>query len=195
MRINTLLWVAGSAVALTSCNWDKSTPGYTYMDDMYRSPSHQTYEPGTAKEPVEGTVPRGYVPYTIPNSNEGYAASRANTEVPAMYAALDAESGKQLYTQFCSHCHGEKGDGNGILMQREKILGIPGYGADKLPDITPGSIYHVIMYGKNNMGSHASQLNYEERWKIIKYVWKLRMDQVPGAAPAAADTTVAQPAA
>jgi mono/diheme cytochrome c family protein len=165
------------------------------MDDMYRSPSHQTYEPGTAKEPVEGTVPRGYVPYTIPNSNEGYAASRANTEVPAMYAALDAESGKQLYTQFCSHCHGEKGDGNGILMQREKILGIPGYGADKLPDITPGSIYHVIMYGKNNMGSHASQLNYEERWKIIKYVWKLRMDQVPGAAPAAADTTVAQPAA
>ena len=195
MRINTLLWVAGSAVVLTSCNWDKSTPGYTYMDDMYRSPSHQTYEPGTAKEPVEGTVPRGYVPYTIPNSNEGYAASRANTEVPAMYAALDAESGKQLYTQFCSHCHGEKGDGNGILMQREKILGIPGYGADKLPDITPGSIYHVIMYGKNNMGSHASQLNYEERWKIIKYVWKLRMDQVPGAAPAAADTTVAQPAA
>jgi mono/diheme cytochrome c family protein len=195
MRINTLLWVAGSAVALTSCNWDKSTPGYTYMDDMYRSPSHQTYEPGTAKEPVEGTVPRGYVPYTIPNSNEGYAASRANTEVPAMYAALDAESGKQLYTQFCSHCHGEKGDGNGILMQREKILGIPGYGVDKLPDITPGSIYHVIMYGKNNMGSHASQLNYEERWKIIKYVWKLRMDQVPGAAPAAADTTVAQPAA
>jgi mono/diheme cytochrome c family protein len=196
MRINTLLWVAGSAVALTSCNWDKSTPGYTYMDDMYRSPSHQTYEPGTAKEPVEGTVPRGYVPYTIPNSNEGYAASRANTEVPAMYAALDAESGKQLYTQFCSHCHGEKGDGNGILMQREKILGIPGYGADKLPDITPGSIYHVIMYGKNNMGSHASQLNYEERWKIIKYVWKLREDQVPGAAAPAADSSAsAQPAA
>lgn len=196
MRINILLWVAGSAVALTSCNWDKSTPGYTYMDDMYRSPAHQTYEPGTAKEPVEGAIPRGYVPYTIPNSNEGYSASRANTEVPAMYTALDAESGKQLYTQFCSHCHGEKGDGNGILMQREKILGIPGYGADKLPDITPGSIYHVIMYGKNNMGSHASQLNYEERWKIIKYVWKLREDQAPGAAAPATDASApAQPAA
>jgi len=113
-----------------------------------------------------------------------------------MYAALEAESGKELYTQFCSHCHGEKGDGNGILMQREKILGIPGYGADKLPDITPGSIYHVIMYGKNNMGSHSSQLNYEERWKIIKYVWKLREDQAPGAAAPAADASApAQPAA
>ncbi|MFZ9189635.1 MAG: c-type cytochrome [Schleiferiaceae bacterium] len=195
MRIKTILWVAGSAVALSSCNWDKTNPGYSYMDDMYRSPAHQTYEPGTAKEPAEGSVPRGYVPYTIPNTNEGYAASMANTEVPAFYETLDAEAGKQLYTQFCSHCHGEMGDGYGILMQREKILGIPGYGADKLPNITPGSIYHVIMYGKNNMGSHASQLNYEERWKIIKYVWKLRMDQVPGAAPAAADTTTAQPAA
>jgi hypothetical protein len=50
------------------------------------------------------------------------------------------------------------------------------------------------MYGKNNMGSHAAQLNYEERWKIIKYVWKLRAEQAPGAAPAA-DTTAAQPAA
>lgn len=179
MGIKSILWVAGSAVVLASCNWDKSTPGYTYMDDMYRSPAHQTYEPGTAKEPVDGTVPRGYVPYTIPNSNEGYAASRANTAVPDFYATLDAASGQQLYTQFCAHCHGEKGDGNGILMQREKILGIPGYGADKLPDITPGSIYHVIMYGKNNMGSHASQLNYEERWKIVKYVWKLRQDQAP----------------
>ena len=195
MRIKTILWVAGSAVALSSCNLDKTTPGYSYMDDMYRSPAHQTYEPGTGKEPAEGSVPRGYVPYTIPNSNEGYTASMANTEVPAFYETLDAEAGMQLYTQFCSHCHGEKGDGNGILMQREKILGIPGYGADKLPNITPGSIYHVIMYGKNNMGSHASQLNYDERWKIIKYVWKLRMDQVPGAAPAAADTTTAQPAA
>lgn len=47
------------------------------------------------------------------------------------------------------------------------------------------------MYGKNNMGSHASQLNYEERWKIIKYVWKLRQDQAPGAAAA----TPAEPAA
>lgn len=195
MRIKIILWVAGSAAALSACNWDKTTPGYTYMDDMYRSPAHQTYEPGTAKEPAEGSVPRGYVPYTIPNTNEGYAASRANSDVPVMYETLDAESGKQLYIQFCSHCHGEKGDGNGILMQREKILGIPGYGADRLPDITPGSIYHVIMYGKNSMGSHASQLNYDERWKIIKYVWKLRMDQVPGAAPAAADTAAAQPAA
>jgi len=33
------------------------------------------------------------------------------------------------------------------------------------------------------MGSHAAQLNYEERWKIIKYVWKLRAEQAPALLP------------
>ena len=37
-----------------------------------------------------------------------------------------------------------------------------------------GSIYHVLMYGINAMGSHAGQVNEEERWQIAQYVMKLR---------------------
>ena len=40
--------------------------------------------------------------------------------------------------------------------------------------MTPGSIYHVLMYGINAMGSHAGQVNEEERWQIAQYVMKLR---------------------
>ncbi len=79
--------------------------------------------------------------------------------------------GKELYEIYCSVCHGDKGDGMGILAQREKFLGIPAY-TDR--DITPGSIYHVLMYGINAMGSHAGQVNEEERWQIAQYVMKLR---------------------
>jgi len=194
MKLNThriFIFLIPIFIMIVSCNIDKETPGYTYMDDMYRSPAVKTYEPSiknfrnsSALKPVEGTISRGYVPYDIPNTNEGYENSKLDVSVPQYFSTLDPENGKELYVQFCSHCHGEKGDGNGILMQREKILGIPGYGRDRLPDITPGSIYHVIMHGKNNMGSHSSQLNYDERWKIIKYVLKLREDQ---SAIAAAD--------
>ena len=120
------------------------------------------------------TISKGILMNIINKISEN---SKLDISVPQYFSTLDPENGKELYGQFCSHCHGEKGDGNGILMQREKILGIPGYGRDRLPDITPGSIYHVIMHGKNNMGSHSSQLNYDERWKIIKYVLKLREDQ------------------
>ena len=79
--------------------------------------------------------------------------------------------GKELYAVYCAVCHGSKGDGQGILMTREKFLGIPSY-ADR--DITDGSIYHVLMYGKNLMGSHASQVDSKERWQISQYVLSLR---------------------
>ena len=67
----------------------------------------------------------------------------------------------------------KKGDGNGYLSQAEKFIGIPSY---KDRDITEGSIYHVIMHGKNLMGSHASQITHDERWQIVQYVGKLRND-------------------
>ena len=44
----------------------------------------------------------------------------------------------------------------GNIDDKEKYLGVPSY-ADR--DITGGSIYHVLMYGKNAMGSHAGQVN------------------------------------
>ncbi len=54
-----------------------------------------------------------------------------------------------------------QGDGNGKLVEREKFLGVPSY-KDRV--ITEGSIYHVITYGLNSMGSHANQLDAKERW-------------------------------
>ena len=79
--------------------------------------------------------------------------------------------GKELYGIYCAVCHGNKGDGQGILMQREKFLGVPSY-ADR--EITEGSIYHVLMYGINSMGSHAGQVNDAERWQIAQHVLELK---------------------
>lgn len=187
LTIQNTLAVSALALSVVACNSDKSTPGYTYMDDMYVSPSLETYQSSDLLEdgmeaqlPVEGTIPRGYHPYEVANTTEAYTAMKGaagESIVPAGFAGMDPAEGKELYTIFCAHCHGDKGDGNGILVENEKILGVPGYGTERLPDITPASAYHVVMYGKGVMGSHASQLNYEERWKIIRYVWKLRADQ------------------
>jgi hypothetical protein len=46
-----------------------------------------------------------------------------------------------------------KGDGQGKLVQNGKFLGVPNY---KDRAITEGSIYHVIYYGRNMMGPHAT---------------------------------------
>ena len=37
-----------------------------------------------------------------------------------------------------------------------------------------GTMFHSITYGKNNMGSYASQLDRKQRWMVIKYIRTLQ---------------------
>ncbi len=164
---------------MSSC-FDSSKPNYQYFPNMYESVGYGTYDESDAfpngieaQLPVEGSVPRGWQPYEFEDSNEGYELAKVNLTSPLLNNEDNLANGKKMYEIYCSVCHGSKGDGNGILMEREKFLGIPSY-ADR--DITEGSIYHVLMYGINLMGSHAGQVNDEERWQISQYVLKLRKD-------------------
>ena len=166
---------------MTSC-FDSSKPNYQYFPNMYESVGYGTYDESDAfpngieaQLPVEGSVPRGWQPYEFEDSNEGYELAKVNLTSPLLNNEDNLANGKKMYEIYCSVCHGSKGDGNGILMEREKFLGIPSY-ADR--DITEGSIYHVLMYGINLMGSHAGQVNDEERWQISQYVLKLRKDLI-----------------
>ena len=170
--------------AVVSCQ-DKEDPNYQYMPDMYESVGYETYgeyevfEKGQeAKLPVEGSIPRGWMPYDYENNPEGYADAKANLENPLPYTQEHLAEGKSLYTIYCAVCHGDKGDGKGILVDREKILGVPSYD-DAGRAITEGSTYHVMYYGINNMGSYASQTSIEERWEIDHYVMSLK-DKLEG---------------
>ncbi|WP_198342470.1 c-type cytochrome [Polaribacter sp. SA4-12] len=165
--------------SIISCN-DKRTPQLQYMPDMYVS---IPYNPNGAEglngnpvnsEPVAGTIARGGHPaYDIADTNEGYELAKTSLTNPLEATEENLANGKAMYEIYCASCHGKKGDGNGVLSQREKFSGIPNY---KDRDINAGSIYHVIMHGKNLMGSHASQITYAERWQIVQYVEVLRLD-------------------
>ena len=162
-----------------SCN-NKRTPQLEYMPDMYVSVPYDANgvegvnNNPVNSEPVAGTIPRGGHPaYDIADTAEGYDKAKAEVVNPIKASEENLANGKAMYEIYCAACHGKKGDGNGILSQREKFEGIPNY-ADR--DINAGSIYHVIMYGKNLMGSHSSQLTYKERWQIVHYVEQLRAD-------------------
>ncbi|MFC2110377.1 c-type cytochrome [Bacteroidota bacterium] len=167
------------AVAFTSCK-DNTKPYVQFMPDMYTSVAYEPYGENSvlpngmdSQAPVNGTIARGQVPYDYSDSNEGYELAKSELKSPLTVHELDSEKGKALYGIYCAVCHGKKGDGQGDLVKREKFLGIPNY---KDRDLTEGSIYHVIMYGRNLMGSHASQLTGDERWQVVSYVQKLRND-------------------
>jgi mono/diheme cytochrome c family protein len=167
------------AVTAISCG-DKTKRQLQYMPDMYQALPHETYSENelyengqSAQKPVAGTISRGDVPYEYPNTNEGYEAAKKEFKSPLTAYTLNSKKGEALYGIYCVVCHGKKGDGQGPLVKNEKFLGIPNY---KDRDITEGSIYHVLMYGRNLMGSHSGQLTIEERWQVINHVQKLRND-------------------
>src|SRR5690606_13470944 len=162
--------LAGVSTLATSC-FNKEKPNYQLFPNMYESVAYETYSESNAfsngKEgqlPAEGTVPRGFEPYEYEDSPEGYALAKANLKSPLdSLTDADLEKGKELYNIYCAICHGETGDGKGNLVKREKFLGVPNY-AER--EITEGSVYHVITYGLNAMGSHKNQLTQHERWLV-----------------------------
>jgi len=170
-----------TVAVLVSCQ-NNSRRNYQYMPNMYESVGYEAYQESEvfkggveAQLPVEGTLPRGYSFYEIEDTNEGYELAKAELKNTLDSTAVDLERGKELYDVYCGICHGNKGKGQGTLVKREKILGVPSYD-DAGRAITEGSIYHVIYYGKNSMGSYANQLNEEERWQVTAYVQKLKAD-------------------
>ncbi len=178
MKNNTLLLIIVSLL-FTSC-FDPSRPNFQYFPDMYESLAGEAYAESDAfsngleaQLPVEGTIARGWEPYDYDDTEEGYQLAKAQLISPISIDDINLSKGKELYEIYCSVCHGDKGDGLGILAEREKFLGIPAYN-DPSRIITEGSIYHVIMYGRNAMGSHAGQINEEERWQITQYVLQLK---------------------
>ncbi|MBP93055.1 MAG: cytochrome C [Flavobacteriaceae bacterium] len=150
------------------------------MPNMYESVGYETYSETEAfrngveaQLPAEGSVARGHIPFDIDDTLEGYNLAKTTLTNKLDSTQIDSARGKELYDIYCGICHGPKGDGQGNLVKREKILGIPSY-ADVGRAITAGSIYHTIYYGKNAMGSYANQLNEEERWQVTAYVLELK---------------------
>lgn len=192
--------VAVIIIGAASCSKDPNSPGYEYMPDMYRSPSVEAYvdyaHPSvqSARVPASGTIPFSAdkskaifnFPYPFPDSPIGYEQS-ALLKNPIPYSTEVMEQGKKLYGYFCTHCHGENGDGQGQIVLNGKLTGVPAYNST-LKTLPEGKMFHSITYGKNLMGSHAGQLNKEERWKIVHYVKFLQND---GKAPDAVVSEVA----
>lgn len=180
---------------LGSCTNDPLSPGREYMPDMYRSPAIEEYvDYGEIRDrvrdslatelraftPVKGTVPysedasKAYLnfPYPYANTVEDYEKAGAELVNPIVFTEEVYANAKAKYEIFCIHCHGEQGKGNGNLVESGKFAKMPAY--SDIDGLTQGKMFHTLMYGKGNMGSHAGQLTREERWELVHYVQTLR---------------------
>ncbi len=191
-----------SAAMLVACS-NEQDPGLEYAPDMYHSVALDPYSqikenkfnPGgmNMRQPAVGTVARGKQGYNMYLSADNAEAAGNELVNPLERTSANLAEGKILYTRFCSPCHGEQGDGQGLVGQ--KFKGVPSYTAGRVAELPGGHIYHVITNGRGRMMPHASQVDPNERWKIVMYVQQLQKGETGTtveATEAAGDTTSAQ---
>lgn len=141
--------------------------------------------------PAKGTVPMGFTPFAYANTTEEYERAGLELKNPLPFSQEALDKGKELFDIYCDHCHGATGEGDGKMVQTGAFPGAPPSYKGGLKDLPEGKIFFTIHYGKGNMGSHASQMTQEERWKVTYYVQSL---QGKLAKPAADSTAAAAPA-
>ena len=96
---------------------------------------------------------------------------------------LTLEAGRGKFQIYCAVCHGQAGDGNGIMKVRSAIEGdaaIVTIASLQTPIIRAypnGQIYDVITNGKNTMMGYGDKLSPEERWAVVAYLRALQLSQ------------------
>ncbi|ANE51910.1 c-type cytochrome [Flavisolibacter tropicus] len=186
--------------------------GRAYMPDMWYSRAYETYDYNNKPEdhdlksrdvfynatPVAGTIARGDAfnfPIAAGDSGYAQAASYASPIASMKITPAQMKEAERLYLINCAICHGSALDGNGPLWKG----GDGPYPAaprnlkdDYTKKLADGQIYHVITYGKGQMGSYASQVHPDQRWWIVSYI---RSKQGGGATTATTDSTAKTAAA
>ncbi|MFK7953041.1 MAG: cytochrome c [Ekhidna sp.] len=123
------------------------------------------------REPVSNTVRRGQpLPYRI-SADDIEAGSLVISPLDSSDTDV-VKQGKILYDSYCEHCHGEKGNADGLVAT--PFAGVANLNGAAYKEITEGHIFHVITYGKGLMGAHGSQVSPGDRWRIARYVKELQ---------------------
>lgn len=207
--ISALFVVLLAGAILSGCSDEvQRNPGRIYMPDMGYSRAYETY--ATTEEqkaellskgihfsntPVPGTMKRGeLLPFLIEKDKPGdtinYHASR---DVKSPLTSMDTVEAERLYLVNCAICHGPKLDGNGPLYRGGDgpFPAAPAQfvGKAQYENMPQGQMFYSVTYGKNKMGSYASQLSTRQRWMVIAYIKSKQAAGKAAAAPAGSDST------
>lgn len=201
----------GLSLSLASCDSGnlRRSPGHIYAPDMTYSRAYDAYTANpnfadgqTSRLPVSGTIARGH---ELPDHlAEGDTNAYKTFNTSMRFNAADMKEGGRLFNIYCGICHGTALDGQGPLFASGKFASMPANFKDgKYLHMPVGQMYAAIKYGKNMMGSYASQLDVKQRWMVLAYIKKVQSEnggdafaygETAAPAAAAVDTAKAAPA-
>lgn len=174
-------WVLGLAVPLflTGCHTDMwQQPKYQNPMQMEKGPS-KVFSDGMVSRPlVKGTIARDHLREDDAFFT-GFENGKLVTEFPIPITKETLLRGQERFTIYCVPCHGQLGNGKGMIATRGFELRRPvgNYHTDRLRKMPVGHFYDVITNGYGAMYSYASRIEPQDRWAIVAYVRALQVSQ------------------
>jgi mono/diheme cytochrome c family protein len=157
--------------------------------EMYDQPRYEPmeasafFENGTSARPlVAGTVAREDARGGLNDVRDvsvfftGMEQGKPATALPFPFDRSVLERGQQRYRIFCTPCHGELGDGRGIIVRRG-FTPPPRLDSDELRNAPLGHFFDVITNGHGVMYSYAARIPPRDRWAIATYIRALQLSQ------------------
>jgi mono/diheme cytochrome c family protein len=175
-----------AAVVLTGCRGMESDRAPIHPNlNMDYQPKPTAYRASTFFEdgramrpPVVGTVARGMLQEDDAFFRGQTAEGGFVTQNPVPITMALLERGQNRYEIFCSMCHGQSGDGLGIIMTGGYgYTPAPSFHDDRLRRESDGYLYDVITNGVRNMPSYSKQISVADRWAIVAYTRALQRSQ------------------
>ena len=148
-------------------------------------------------KPPTGTVARGMLA-----ADDAYFRGVAHDttfvqDIPVKVDRKLLARGQQRFNIYCAPCHGQSGNGNGMVNARAQALAEGTWTpptdltSQAIVERPSGHIYNTITKGIRNMPSYAAQIAPEDRWAVTAYVRALQLSRnatindVPAASRAA----------
>ena len=107
------------------------------------------------------------------------ASQSAEDEVDAYPFPItreDLDRGQERFNAFCSMCHGQVGNADGMVVKRG-FRKPTSYHTDQLRQAKLGHFFDVITNGWGSMPSYGAQIPPEDRWRIVAYIRALQFSQ------------------
>lgn len=213
-KISFISLILIAVTIAVSCSDVQRNPGKIYMPDMAYSRAYETYAMTAEQKaellkkgihfsntPVPGTIKRDELFPFLLTKDESLADSTnyvASKQVKNPLVSMDTVEAERLYLVNCGICHGPKLDGNGPLYKdgAGPFPAAPAnfVGGAQYIGMPEGQMFYSVTYGKNKMGSYASQLNTRQRWMVIAYIKSKQAAAKNGASSAAGAVAGAKPA-
>jgi len=129
-------------------------------DDMSSQPKAGLYDPAAQiVQPADGVVRWG-----------------DQTAVPPTLDLALLQRGQQRFRIDCTPCHGELGDGDGMVAQRG-FPHPPSYHSERLRQASTQHFYGVMTNGYRAIYAFAGRVAPADRWAIAAYIRALQVSQ------------------